>query len=106
MRDLPIRTELSAAESRAKARQEARLRMVPRLYATTHVLRGVSRAEAARLCSMDRQPLHDAAVRFNADGLGGLIEWPQFGRKPRLSERERLGTKRHLVPDARSLASP
>ncbi len=88
MRGLPIHTELSAAELRALARRETRLRVAPRLYAIAHVLDGVSRAEAARLCGMDRQALRDAVARFNAEGLGGLVDRPRPGREPRLSEGE------------------
>ena len=88
MRGLPIQTELSAAELRALARRETRPRVAPRLYAIAHVLDGVSRAEAARLCGMDRQALRDAVVRFNAEGLGGLVDRPRPGREPRLSEGE------------------
>ena len=62
--------------------------MAPRLYAIAHVLDGVSRAEAARLCGMDRQALRDAVVRFNAEGLGGLVDRRRPGREPRLSEGE------------------
>ncbi len=62
--------------------------MAPRLYAIAHVLDGVSRAKAARLCGMDRQALRDAVVRFNAEGMGGLVDRPQPGREPRLSEGE------------------
>ncbi len=53
-----------------------------------HVLDGVSRAEAARLCGMDRQALRDGVARFNAEGLGGLVDRPRPGREPRLSEGE------------------
>ena len=88
MRGLPIHTELSAAELRALARRETRPRVAPRLCAIAHVLDGVSRAEAARLCGMDRQALRDAGVRFNVEGLGGLVDRPRPGREPRLSEGE------------------
>ena len=88
MRGLPIRTELRAAELRALARRETRPRVAPRLYAIAHVLDGVSRAEALLLCGMDRQALRDAVVRFNAEGLGGLVDRRRPGREPRLSEGE------------------
>ena len=88
MRGLSIRTELSATELRALARRETRPRVAPRLYAIAHVLDGMSRADAARLCGMDRQALRDAVVRFNAEGLGGLVDRPRPGRQPRLSEGE------------------
>ncbi len=63
MRGLPVQTELSLTERRALARREARSRVAPRLYAMANVLDGVSWAEAARLCGMDRQTLRDGVKR-------------------------------------------
>ena len=88
MRGLPIRTVLSAAELRALARRETRPRVAPRLYAIAHVLDGMSRAEAARLCGMERQALRDAVVRFNVEGVDGLVDRPRPGRQPLLTEGE------------------
>lgn len=88
MRGLPIRTELSAAELRALARRDTRPRVAPRLYALAHVLDGMSRAEAARLCGMERQALRDAVTRFNVEGVDGLVDRPRPGRQPLLSEGE------------------
>ena len=68
---------LSGADLRALARRETRPRVAPRLYAIAHVLDGMSRAEAARLCGMERQALRDAMARFNADGLAGLVDRPR-----------------------------
>ena len=46
----------------------------------------MSRAEAARLAGMERQALRDAVVRYNAEGLAGLHDWPRSGPGERLSE--------------------
>ena len=86
IRGLPIETELNAAELWAVVRRETRPRVVPGLQAIAGVLDGVSRAEAARLCGMGPQALRDAAVRFNAEGLDGLVDRPRPERGPRLSE--------------------
>lgn len=84
MRGLPIHAELSVAELRALARRQTRPRVAPRFYAIAHVLDGASRAEAARLCGMDCQALRDAVVRFDAEGLGGLVDRPgRGGASPR-----------------------
>jgi transposase len=56
------------------------------MLALALVLEGRSRAEAARLCGMDRQTLRDWVHRYNEAGLAGLYD--QAGRrgpKPRLS---------------------
>ena len=48
---------------------------------------GASRADAARLCGMDRQTLRDWVLRYNAHGLAGLFDSKQIrrGPKPKLS---------------------
>ncbi len=88
MRGLPIQTELDATELPAFARRETRSRVAPRLCEIALVLDGVNRADAAQLCGTDRQALRDAVMRVNAEGLGGLMDWPWPGRKPRLNEGE------------------
>ena len=48
----------------------------------------MSRAEAARAAGIERQALRDAVLRFNAEGLAGLVDRP-YGRRPeRLTEGE------------------
>ncbi|MFO1073605.1 MAG: winged helix-turn-helix domain-containing protein [Geminicoccaceae bacterium] len=37
---------------------------------------------------LERQALHDAVVRYNAEGLAGLYDRSKPGRPPRLSEAE------------------
>ena len=93
MPGLPIHTALSAAELRALARRETRPRVAPRLHAIAHVLDGMSRAEAARLCGMERQALRDAVVRFNAEGVDGLVDRPRPGRQSLLGEGEQAALR-------------
>ena len=85
---LAIRTDLSAGELRALARREKDPRAASRLYAIAHALEGKSRAEAARLAGMERQALHDAVVRYNAEGLAGLHDRPKGRRRSVLSNEE------------------
>ena len=85
---LPIRTDLSAGELRALARREKDPRAASRLYAIAHALEGLGRAEAARLSGMERQALHDAVVRYNAEGLAGLHDRPKGHARPVLSDEE------------------
>lgn len=85
---LVIRTDLSAADLRALARRERRPRTASRMYAIAHALAGLSRAEAARLAGMERQALHDAVVRYNAEGLVGLHDRPKGRRRPVLNNKE------------------
>jgi transposase len=64
------------------ARRERDGRIAARLFAIANAMEGMSRAEAARLAGMERQALRDAVVRYNADGVDGLMDRPK-GRPPR-----------------------
>jgi putative transposase len=85
---LPIRDDLTPEALRRKARHEANRRAALRMLAIANALEGMSRVEAARLAGMERQALRDAVVRYNAEGLAGLLDRPKPGRPPRLSEAE------------------
>jgi len=58
------------------------------MLALAKAMEGMSRAEAARAAGIERQalrdavlPLRDAVLRFNAEGLAGLVDRP-YGRRP------------------------
>ena len=85
---LPIRDELTPEALRRKARHEPNRRASLRMLAIANALEGMSRAEAARLAGMERQALRDAVVRYNAEGLAGLLDRPKPGRPQRLGEAE------------------
>src|SRR5215212_6775830 len=95
---LSIRDDLPPEALRRQARQEANRRAALRMLAIANALEGMTRAEAARLAGMERQALHDAVVRYNAEGLAGLHGRPRSGRRPRLNEEQRAAL-RHLVLD-------
>jgi transposase-like protein len=46
-------------------------------------LEGRSRAEAARSCEMDRQTLRDWVIRYDEEGLGGLLDRRVVADHPR-----------------------
>lgn len=94
---LAIRTDLSATELRALARREKNPRAASRMYALAHALEGLSRGEAARLSGMERQALHDAVVRYNAEGLAGLHDRPKGRRRRVLDETEGLALKQIVL---------
>ena len=85
---LAIRSDLTPAALRRRARHEPNRRAALRMMAIANALEGVSRAEAARLAGMERQALRDAVARYNAEGLAGLYDRPKPGRPQRLSEGE------------------
>lgn len=94
---LSIRTDLSAGELRALARRQKDPRAAARMYAIAHALEGKSRAEAARLAGMERQALHDAVVRYNAEGLTGLHDRPKGHARPVLSDEESAKLKQIVL---------
>lgn len=85
---LLIRTDLSSAELRARARRLPGPRAAARTLAIANALDGMTRAEAARLAGMERQALRDAVTRYNAKGLAGLEDRPKPGRPLGLTEGE------------------
>ena len=97
-RALTIRTDLPAAELRRLARREKDRAAAARMQAIAGALEGMTRAEAARLAGMERQALHDAVVRYNAEGLAGLYSRRNPGRRSRLDEEQRAAL-RQLVLD-------
>ncbi len=57
----------------------------------------MSRGEAAQAAGIERQALRDAVVRFNAEGLAGLLD-RSYGRRPeRLSEAEQAVLVNHIL---------
>jgi transposase len=64
--------------------------------AIAHLLDGMSRAEAASACGMDRQSLRDWVHRYNAQGIAGLSDALRSGRPPSLSD-DQLSELKDLV---------
>ncbi len=95
---LVIRDDISPTELRKRARQEPDRTAAARMQAIANALEGMTRAEAARLAGMERQALHDAVGRYNAEGLDGLHDRPRPGAKPRLDE-EQMKQLRQVVLD-------
>ena len=78
------RRELDAKDLRRAAAHSQDAAASRRMLALALVLEGVSRAEAARSCGMDRQTLRDWVHRYNGEGLEGLADRKAPGRAPRL----------------------
>jgi transposase len=76
-RGLAIRADVvTPAELRRRAKKEPRRRTAQRMLALANALDGMSRADAARAAGIERQALRDAVLRFNAEGLPGLVDRP------------------------------
>lgn len=68
-----IRGDLSAAELRRLAQREPNRAVAARMQAIANALEGMSRNEAARLAGVERQALREAVLRYNTEGLSGLL---------------------------------
>jgi transposase len=79
------RQDYTAAELRREAARSGDGAQARRLLALALVLEGVPRTEAATVCGMDRQTLRDWVHRYNAEGIGGLLDRKANGPEPRLS---------------------
>jgi transposase len=97
MAALQIRRDYPPSELRRRAARERDRRAAMRLLAIASALEGMTRAEAARLAGMERQALHDAVLRFNAEGPEGLHDRPRPGRPERLSEGQQAALKAHIL---------
>jgi transposase len=73
------RDDLTAAELRRQAARSSDAAAARRMLAIALILEGHSRADAARLCGMDRQTLRDWVHRYNAEGVRGLSDRPHAG---------------------------
>ena len=97
-RGLAIRADVaSAPELRRRAKKEPRPRIAQRMLAIANALDGMSRADAARAAGIKRPALRDAVLRFNAEGLPGLVDRPCGGRPERLTEGEQAVLVNHLL---------
>lgn len=82
------RTELDAADFRAAAARSKDTAAARRMLALALVMEGHSRGEAARAAGMDRQTLRDWVIRYNENGIDGLLDRWDGGRPPRLEPDE------------------
>jgi transposase len=83
---VPIRDDIPAEELRCLARQESDGRVACRLLGLANLVGGMDRERAARQAGMDRQPLRDWVIRFNAEDLEGPRDRPRSGRPPWLND--------------------
>jgi transposase len=88
-RAVPVRTDYTAGEVRRFAKHAKDAGQARRLLAIAAVLDGASREEAAKVGGMDRQTLRDWVIRFNEQGLDGLVNIPSPGAPPKLDDTHR-----------------
>src|SRR5918997_2400086 len=97
MTALQIRRDHSPTDLRLRAAREKDTRAALRLLAIANALEGMTRTEAARLAGMERQALHDAIQRFNAEGPDALHDRPRSGRPEQLSPGQQAALKAHIL---------
>jgi transposase len=97
MAGLPIRQDYSPSDLRTRAVREKDCRACLRLLAIANALEGIPRTEAARLAGMERQALHDAIQRFNAEGPDALHDRHRSGRPEQLSPGQQAALKAHIL---------
>jgi len=98
------RRDPSISQLRAEVARSADAKKARRILAIAMVPDGPSRLLAARAGGMDRRTLRDWVIRYNADGLAGLVDRPRLGRRPRLAEAQRSEVAR-WVEDGSDLAT-
>lgn len=106
-RCLAIREAVATPRAlRALAKKERVRRTALRMLAIANALEGMSRAGVGWAVGIERQSLRDAVIRFNAEGLAGLVDRPHGHRTEVLSDGEQaILVHRVLVgpdPDAAS----
>ena len=88
MAALTIRKDRTPVMLRKLAKAEEDARMARRLLAIANALDGMSREAAAQAAGMDRQTLRDWVIRYNENGIDGLLDRWDGGRPPRLEPGE------------------
>jgi len=84
------RPDHTAAELRVRAAKCNDADQARRLLAIALIVDGASRRDAARLTGMDRQTLRDWVLRYNADGIEGLLSRKPPGASARLTEAQQV----------------
>jgi transposase len=97
MAGVRIRQDYSPSDLRSRAAHEKDCRAALRLLAIANALEGMTRAEAARLAGMERQALHDAIQRFNAEGPDALHDRRRSGRPEQLTPGQQAALKAHIL---------
>jgi transposase len=95
---IAVQTDCSSKELRRRATRVKDAGQARRLLAIAAVLDGASREQAAKIGGMDRQILRDWVIRFNAQGLDGLINKSAPGAPGKLTKQHKAFLAR-LVED-------
>lgn len=88
-RAIALRFDFNGVELRRLARRSKDANQARRLLALATIYDGGTRSEAARLGNVTLQIVRDWVVRFNAEGLAGLLDRKAPGPRPLLTDEHR-----------------
>ena len=91
---IELRGDFSSDELRRLARSSRDAKQVRRLLALAAIRDGGTRTEAARIGGVGLQIVRDWVLRFNAEGLEGLIDRKAPGKAPTLNAQQRAALAR------------
>src|SRR3954465_1932349 len=86
---IPLRSDFNASQLRAVVRKTTNAPQVRRLLALAAIYDRASRTEAARIGGVTLQIVRDWVLRFNAEGLAGLVDRKAPGQASRLNDAHR-----------------
>ena len=86
---IPLRSDFTAAQMRAAARKTKDGPQARRLLALATIYDGGTRGEAAKVGGVTLQIVRDWVLRFNADGVTGVIDCKAPGQPSRLDATHR-----------------
>jgi len=86
---IPLRDDFDGPQLRAVAKKTHDARQSRRLLALAEIYDGASRGDAARIGGVTLQIVRDWVLRFNAQGLDGLIDGKAPGQPRKLDKAQR-----------------
>jgi len=97
---VPLRSDFDTNTLRQAARRSRDASQTHRLLALATIYEGGTRSDAAKVGDVTRQIVRDWVVRFNAEGLDGLLDRKSPGAPSRLGpdERQALAGKLEAGP--------
>jgi transposase len=86
---IALRSDFTAADLRRHGRRTRDANQARRLLALAAIYEGGSRGDAARIGGVTLQIVRDWVMRFNGEGLDGLLDRKASGPSPRLNGAQR-----------------
>jgi transposase len=84
-----LRGDFDGSALRRAAKKTHEAKQARRLLALAEIYDGGSRSDAARIGAVGLQTIRDWVLRFNANGLDGLVDGKAPGRAPKLNDAQR-----------------